>query len=216
MTEINSVMVKLCGLRRFEDIEYVNAVKPDFAGFILAKGYRRTVTPEFAAELVSALCPEIKSVGVFVDQSAEFVSQAAEKIGLYTVQLHGDEDEAYISRLRKLTSAKIWKAARVRTAGDVLKADSLGADMLVLDSFSENVNGGTGKVFNHEIIKNIRTVTPFLLAGGLNADNIEEALKILPAGCGVDLSSGIETDGFKDFQKIIKIMSMIRKGDKNV
>ncbi len=88
--------------------------------------------------------------------------------------------------------------------------------MLVLDSFSENANGGTGKVFNHEIIKNIRTVTPFLLAGGLNADNIEEALKILPAGCGVDLSSGIETDGVKDFQKIIKIMSMVRKGDKNV
>ncbi len=70
MTEINSVMIKLCGLRRFEDIEYVNAVKPDFTGFILAEGYRRTVTPEFAAKLVSALCHEIKPVGVFVDQSA--------------------------------------------------------------------------------------------------------------------------------------------------
>lgn len=210
------MMIKLCGLRRFEDIEYVNAVKPDFAGFILAEGYRRTVALEFAAELVSALRPEIKPVGVFVDQSEEFVSEAAEKIGLYAVQLHGDEDGAYISRLRELTSAKIWKAARVRTAADVLKVDGLGADMLVLDSFSENANGGTGKVFNHEIIRNVRTVTPFLLAGGLNADNIGEALKILPANCGVDLSSGIETDGVKDFQKIKQIMSIVRKGDKNV
>ncbi len=210
------MMIKLCGLRRFEDIEYVNAVKPDFAGFILAEGYRRTVDSDFAAELVSALNPEIKPVGVFVDQSAEFVSDAAEKVGLYAVQLHGDEDSAYISRLRGLTSAKIWKAARVRTAADVLKTDGLGADMLVLDSFSENANGGTGKVFNHEIIKNIRTVTPFLLAGGLNADNIGEALKILPANCGIDLSSGIETDGVKDFRKIKQIVSMVREGDKNV
>lgn len=210
------MMVKLCGLRRFEDIEYVNAVRPDFAGFILAEGYRRTVAPEFAAALVSALRPEIKPVGVFVDQSTEFVSEAAEKIGLYAVQLHGEEDGAYILRLRELTSAKIWKAARVRTVSDVLKADSLGADMLVLDSFSENANGGTGKVFNHEIIRNIRTATPFLLAGGLNADNIGEALKILPANCGVDLSSGIETDGVKDFQKIKQIVNMVREGDKNV
>lgn len=210
------MIIKLCGLRRIEDIEYINAVRPDFAGFILAEGYRRTVAPEFAAELVSALRPEIKPVGVFVDQSAEFVSGAAEKIGLYAVQLHGDEDGAYILRLRELTSAKIWKAARVRTVSDVLKADGLGADMLVLDSFSENANGGTGKVFNHEIIKNIRTVTPFLLAGGLNSHNIGEALKILPEGCGVDLSSGIETDGVKDFQKIKQIVSMVRKGDKNV
>lgn len=145
MNGINSVMIKLCGLRRFEDIKYVNAVKPDFAGFILADGYRRTVTPEFAAELVFALHPEIKPVGVFVDQSEEFVSRSADKIGLYAVQLHGDEDRNYIERLRKLTPAKIWKAVRVRTAEDVLNADSSGADMLVLDSFSENSNGGTGK-----------------------------------------------------------------------
>lgn len=216
MNGINSVMIKLCGLRRFEDIKYVNAVKPDFAGFILADGYRRTVTPEFAAELVFALHPEIKPVGVFVDQSEEFVSRSADKIGLYAVQLHGDEDRNYIERLRKLTPAKIWKAVRVRTAEDVLNADSSGADMLVLDSFSENSNGGTGKTFDREIISNIRTVTPFLLAGGLNADNIEKSLKILPAGCGVDLSSGIESNGVKDFRKIKQIINIVRKVDKNV
>ncbi len=210
------MMIKLCGLRRYEDIDYINAVKPDFAGFILAEGYRRTVSEELAAKLVSALCTEIKPVGVFIDRSAEYVSDAADKIGLYAVQLHGDEDVNYIKQLRELTSAKIWKAVRVKSADDILKADSLGADMLVLDSFSEKAKGGTGKTFDRDIIKNIRTATPFLLAGGLNVCNIGEAMKMLPNGCGVDLSSGIETDGVKDFNKIKQIMNIVRKVDKNV
>jgi len=210
------MIIKLCGLRRLEDIEYVNAVKPDFAGFILAEGYRRTVAPEFAAKLVSALCPEIKPVGVFVDQSEEFVSRTAAAVGLYAVQLHGGENAEYISRLRKLTDSKIWKAVRVRTDKDISEADGMGADMLVLDSFSEGANGGTGKTFNWKIIQSASVNTPYLLAGGLNTENIAEAVKLLPEHCGVDLSSGIETNGVKDLQKIKEIMNILGKGDRYV
>lgn len=210
------MLIKLCGMRRSEDIAYANASKPDFIGFILAEGYRRTISPEQAAELARLLNDGIKPVGVFVDQPAEFVAEAAEKIGLYAVQLHGNENREYISRLRKLTDAKIWKAARVRTEKDILLADHCGADMLVLDSFSPDANGGTGKIADWELIKNAKTVTPYLLAGGIDINNISEAMEILPPNCGIDISSGIETDGVKDPDKIKAIMHILRKVDKNV
>ena len=210
------MMIKLCGMRRSEDIEYVNAEKPDFIGFILAEGYRRTISAEQAAELAASLDSGIKPVGVFIDQPVEFLGSAAEKIGLYAVQLHGNEDREYISRLRKFTSAKIWKAARVRTAEDIHKADSCGADMLVLDSFSPNANGGTGKTADWELIKKAKTFTPYLLAGGIDINNIEQAMEILPPNCGIDVSSGIETNGVKDLGKIKAIMNIVRKVDKYV
>ncbi|MCH5192354.1 MAG: phosphoribosylanthranilate isomerase [Oscillospiraceae bacterium] len=210
------MLIKLCGMRRPQDIGYANDAKPDFIGFILAEGYRRTISAEQAAELAASLQSEIKAVGVFIDQSPEFLAETAEKIGLYAVQLHGNEDADYISRLRMLTKAKIWKAARVQTAEDIHHADSLGADMLVLDSFSPDANGGTGKVADWELIKSVRTNTPYLLAGGIDINNIEQAIKILPPGCGIDISGGTETDGVKDPDKIKAIMNIVRKVDKDV
>lgn len=207
-------MIKLCGIRRTEDIEYVNEVNPDFIGFILAEGYRRTVSPEFAAVLMKGLRCGAKAVGVFVDQPVEFVSEAVKKIGLYAVQLHGNENPDYIAELRKHTSAKIWKAARVRCREDIFRADKSGADMLVLDSFSESAAGGTGKTADWELIKSTPTDLPYLLAGGIDINNISEAMKILPEGCGIDVSSGIETDGVKDLSKIKAIMKIVRKVDK--
>ena len=203
--------IKLCGMRRPEDIGYANEARPDFIGFILAEGYRRTISAEQASELASSLQSGIKTVGVFIDQSPEFLAEAVKKIGLYAVQLHGNEDAEYISRLRKLTGAKVWKAARVRTAEDIHQADSLGADMLVLDSFSPDAHGGTGKTADWELIKSVKTTTPYLLAGGIDINNIEQAIKILPEGCGIDVSSGTETDGVKDPDKIKAIMNIVRK-----
>ena len=210
------MIIKLCGMRRPEDIGYVNQAKPDFIGFILAEGYRRTISVEQAAKLASSLDSGIKPVGVFIDQPPEFLGSAVERIGLYAVQLHGNEDSEYISRLRNLTSAKIWKAARVRTEEDIRQADSIGADMLVLDSFSPDAHGGTGKTADWELIKSVKTVTPYLLAGGIDINNIEEAMKILRSGCGIDVSSGIETDGIKDLGKIKAILNIVRKVDKYV
>lgn len=210
------MIIKLCGMRRPEDIEYVNAEKPDFIGFILAEGYRRTISPEQAAKLAASLDMGIKPVGVFIDQPVEFLAEAAESIGLYAVQLHGNEDGEYISRLRGLTGAKIWKAARVRTAEDIEKADHCGADMLVLDSFSPDANGGTGKTADWDLIKSVKISTPYLLAGGIDISNIQQAMEILPPGCGIDVSSGIETGGVKDLNKIKAIMNIVRKVDENV
>ena len=210
------MIIKLCGMRRPEDIGYVNQTKPDFIGFILAEGYRRTISVEQASELAASLEKDIKPVGVFIDQPAEFLAEAAEKIGLYAVQLHGNEDSEYISRLRKLTNVQIWKAARVRTAEDIQRADSCGADMLVLDSFSPDANGGTGKTADWNLIQSVETSTPYLLAGGIDINNISQAMEILPPNCGIDVSSGIETDGVKDFHKIKAIMNIVRKVDKNV
>lgn len=207
------MMIKLCGMRRPEDIGYANDAKPDFVGFILAEGYRRTISVERAAELAALLENGIKPVGVFIDQPVEFLGSAAERIGLHAVQLHGNEDSEYISRLRKLTDAKIWKAARVRTAEDIHKADHCGADMLVLDSFSPDAAGGTGKTADWDLIKSTEISTPYLLAGGIDVNNISEAMGILPPNCGIDISSGIETDGVKDFRKIKAIMSILRKVD---
>ena len=207
------MIIKLCGMRRHEDIEYVNEAKPDFIGFILAEGYRRTISVEQAAELASSLQSEIKTVGVFIDQPPELLAEAAEKIGLYAVQLHGNEDAGYISCLRKLTTAQIWKAARVQTAENIHRADLCGADMLVLDSFSPDANGGTGKTADWELIKSVKTNTPYLLAGGIDINNIEQAIEILPESCGIDVSSGTETDGVKDPDKIKAIMKIVRKVD---
>ena len=210
------MLIKLCGMRRPEDIEYVNMEKPDFVGFILADGYRRTISAEQAAKLASSLDSEIKPVGVFIDQPPELLAEAVKKIGLYAVQLHGNEDAGYISHLRKLTKAQIWKAARVQTAEDIHRADLCGADMLVLDSFSPNANGGTGKTADWELIKSVRTNIPYLLAGGIDINNIKQAIKILPVDCGIDVSSGTETDGVKDPDKIKAIMNIVRKVDKDV
>ncbi len=208
------MMIKLCGLRRPEDIAYINEAKPDFAGFILAEGYRRTISPETAEMLAKQLDHSVKAVGVFIDQPVKFVAEVAEKAGFYAVQLQGNEDAEYISELKKISDMKIWKAVRVQTAEDIHKAESCGADMLVLDSYSKGANGGTGKTADWELIRNTVISMPYLLAGGINIDNISEAMKISP--CGVDISGGTETDGVKDPAKIQAIMNLVRKVDKNV
>lgn len=208
------MMIKLCGLRRPEDIAYINEAKPDFAGFILAEGYRRTIFPETAEMLAKQLDPEVKAVGVFIDQPVEFVAETAAKAGFYAVQLQGNEDGEYISKLRKISDVKIWKAVRVQSTADISAAEKLGADMLVLDSYSPNANGGTGKTADWELIRRTKISMPYLLAGGINADNISEAMEISPYG--VDISGGTETDGVKDPAKIQAIMRSVRKVDKNV
>ncbi len=208
------MMIKLCGLRREEDISYINEAKPDLAGFILAEGYRRTISPETAEMLAKQLDPSVKAVGVFIDQPVGSVAETAAKAGFYAVQLQGSEDAEYISALRKISDVKIWKAVRVQTAADISAAEKLGADMLVLDSYSPSANGGTGKTADWELIRRTKISMPYLLAGGINADNISEAMKISPYG--VDISGGTETDGVKDPAKIKAIMNLVRKVDKNV
>ena len=200
-----SLKIKLCGMRRPEDIEYINSFPPDYAGFILSPGFRRSIDRETFLRLVSLLRSSISPVGVFVDEPIENVVEFAPKLSV--IQLHGGENEEYIRRLRGLIPAdcEIWKAVRVKSEDDILKADRLPADKLLLDAFSENSVGGTGKTADWDLIGKTRISKPFFAAGGITAANFREAAERL-SPYGIDLSGGIETGGAKDLLKIREIM----------
>ena len=195
--------IKICGLKRLQDIEYVNELLPDFIGFVFA-GTKRRITDEKAA-----LNPEIKSVGVFVNDTLEHISFLANNNIIDIIQLHGDEDRKYIADLRKLTDKKIIKAVRVKDSMSVQEAKELNADYLLLDTYSNSGEyGGTGKTFNREYIP--KNIGNYFLAGGLNAENLKEIIKDTNP-YAVDLSSGVETDGFKDREKIKKVIEIVRQ-----
>lgn len=197
--------IKLCGLSRPCDIEAVNEAKPEYIGFVFAPS-RRQVTPEQARELKSLLSPEIKAVGVFVNESMEQIAALLETGTIDIAQLHGQETEADIQRLRQLVPyAAIIKAIRVTCPEDVLQWQDSAANFLLLD----NGTGGTGKSFNWKLIP--PDCKPFFLAGGLHRDNILEAIDTAHP-YAVDLSSGIETVGLKDKEKILEIVRIVRNG----
>lgn len=202
--------IKFCGIKRHEDIQYMNKYKPDYAGFVFA-GEKRRITPEKAAELAEGLAAGIKKVGVFVNDSSKNIEYTVKLAGLDAVQLHGDEDEEYIVELKKLLpDTEIWKAVRVKDSKNVVNALTLSADMLLFDSFSSGEYGGTGKIANIELIKRIKINRPFFIAGGIDSENIVYIVKEL-SPYGVDISSGIETGGVKDESKIKSIMKTVNK-----
>lgn len=197
--------IKICGLKRLEDIYAVNEYKPDYIGFVFAHK-KRLVSPELAYELKQHLNSSIKAVGVFVNAEIDFILKLVESGTIDIIQLHGDEDNAYISKLRTKTSVPIIKAIRVKSAEDILAGESIQCDYLLLDTYADNAYGGTGKAFDWSIIPKINK--PFFLAGGLSIKNIASAAEVNPY-C-LDISSGVETDGFKDKTKIAQIIKTIR------
>lgn len=198
--------IKFCGLKREADIEAANALKPDFIGFVFAKDSRRYISPENAAVLKSRLSPEISAVGVFVNERPESIASLLDKGVIDLAQLHGDEDEAYISRLKELTGKPVIKAFRISSASEAVKASASSADMILLDSGT-----GSGKTFNWQLIKEIRR--PYFLAGGLDSENAGDAVRLLHPWA-VDVSSGIETDGLKDIEKMAAFAAAVRKAFK--
>lgn len=203
--------LKLCGIRRPEDISYVNAFPPDYIGFVFARS-KRQVTAEAAAELTQKLRHDIQTVGVFVNEPLENLLHIALTARLDILQLHGDEDDAYIATLRQYTGLPVWKAVRVTDAESLQRADNLAVDRLLLDSFSTASYGGTGKTANWAVIQTARPCKPFFLAGGLTVDNLKEAIGAVHPD-GVDLSGGIETDGYKDKEKIKAVVERVRQID---
>ena len=203
--------LKICGLYRPCDVEYVNQAQPDYCGFIINfPQSHRNVTPEQAWELRAGLSRCVRPVGVFVDSPAETVAELLNDGTLAAAQLHGHEDEAYIARLRSLTHGhpmwfgyEIWKAFKIRGLADLDAANASTADMILLD------NGyGTGETFDWSLTGGIKR--PFLLAGGLTPENIPDAIRQLhPAG--LDISSGVETDRKKDLNKILAAVAAARK-----
>jgi phosphoribosylanthranilate isomerase len=196
--------IKICGLYRDIDIDYVNEAGADYAGFILnfPKSHRN-LTPEGAAALRARLAPGIRAVGVFVDQPFETVLAAAETAALDVIQLHGREDDGYIAALRKLTGCEIWKAFKIRSNADLAAAEHSAADAVLLD------NGyGTGEAFDWSLAADFKR--PFLLAGGLTPENIPAAIETMHPLL-VDISSGVETDKIKDRTKILAAVKAARE-----
>lgn len=203
--------IKICGIRREEDVRYLNKTMPDYAGFIFADT-KRKVTEDQAALLRRQLDPRIQVFGVFVNTPVETVAAFAAKRIIDVIQLHGDETEEYIRVLHGMTEAPIIKAVRVKTPEDILLADRLPVEHLLLDTYQRGQYGGTGETFSWELIPE-ELEHSYLLAGGLEAGNIHQALStVKDKGCciGVDVSGGVETDGVKDKEKIKQIIKKVR------
>ncbi|MDE6732910.1 MAG: phosphoribosylanthranilate isomerase [Oscillospiraceae bacterium] len=200
------VKIKLCGMFRDCDIDFVNEAKPDYIGFIVMfPKSHRNIDLETALRLKKRLSPEIKSVAVSVDAPVEALAEFAETGAAELLQLHGSEDAAYIARLRELTDAPIIKAVRVGSFADIEAAQALDADFLLLDSGT-----GSGKAFDHSLIDRERITKPFFLAGGLTPENVRAAaLEFKPYA--VDMSSGIETDRLKDREKMLAAVRAVRE-----
>lgn len=196
--------IKVCGIRRFEDIEIINKYRPDYIGFIFADT-KRYVSPELAGELSKKLNRDTKTVGVFVNAPLETVKGTVKTAGLDVVQLHGGEDEEYIASLGGV--CEIWKAVRVRDGEDI--HDVKGVSRILLDKYVENEYGGTGKRFDWSRMGKIMTDKPLILAGGLTKENVRRGIKIFNPVC-VDVSSAVETDGFKDEIKIREFIETVR------
>ncbi|MBO4494768.1 MAG: phosphoribosylanthranilate isomerase [Clostridiales bacterium] len=199
------MIVKFCGMQRKEDIDAVNEIKPDLAGFILVPGRRRYVEPKTLEELKAELDPAIRAVGVFIDEEISVVTDLLKRGIIDIAQLHGNESSEYIRELKKTTGAKVIKAIGIHDDSDLQKVEECEADMVLLDS----PGGGTGETFNWRRLQEVKR--PFILAGGLNTENIEEAIRTIHP-YGVDVSSGIETDGKKDAEKMRSFMEIARKG----
>lgn len=197
--------IKICGLTRQEDVDIVNNYCPDYIGFVFAKS-RRRVSFDHACYLKSSLNSNIKTAGVFVNQPILFIVELVRQGIVDVVQLHGDENEEYINNLKQRVNCPVIKAVRVNSTEQILKAQKLPCDMLLLDSYQSGKSGGTGKTFDHSLIPPLKK--PYFLAGGLNSKNIRDViLKYRPFG--VDISSGVETNGIKDKNKIKQVIQTV-------
>lgn len=197
--------IKICGCKRKEDIALVNKFLPDYVGFVFADSKRR-VSDELAKELKAMLSKEIQSVGVFVNEPINHILSLCEQGIIDVIQLHGEETEDYIKILKQKVSQPVIKAIRVVSKEQIEKADELSCDYLLLDTYQKDSYGGSGVVFDWGMIPRLKK--PYFLAGGLNINNMKEAV----SECnpyGLDISSGVEVDGFKDDVKIREIMNLL-------
>lgn len=201
------------------DIEYANRVKPDFVGFIFANT-RRKISPAQAKQFREVLDAEIPAVGVFVNEDIPVIASLVQDGCIDMIQLHGEEDADYIRRLREICDVPVIKAVKVQTVEQIRQAAALPVDYLLLDTYRKGVLGGTGEAFDWELLREAKAAAgdtaegelfgkPYFLAGGLHAGNLREAAAL--GSYGLDISSGIETDGSKDFTKMVEVMELVRK-----
>ena len=214
--------VKMCGISKVETIPAVVEAKPDYMGLVFAPS-KRQVTVDQAKILVEELNrgyaqkygsdtehdknDTIKTVGVFVNETVDNLITIANEANLDAVQLHGDEDEAFIQSLKERTNVEVWKAVQIRTAADVEKWIDSSADMLLFDAYHKDERGGTGEVFDWSSLDAFER--PFMLAGGIDSTNVARAIRTVRP-YGIDISSGIETNGVKDDEKITAFTKIVK------
>lgn len=214
--------VKMCGISKVETISAVVEAKPDYMGLVFAPS-KRQVTVDQAKTLVEELHKqytkrynngteqsnndEIKTVGVFVNETLDNLVTIAKETNLDAVQLHGDEDEAFIQSLKERTNVEVWKAVQIRSAADAEAWIDSSADMLLFDAYHKDERGGTGEVFDWSCLNEFER--PFMLAGGIDSTNVARAIRTVRP-YGIDISSGIETDGVKDDEKITAFTKLVR------
>ena len=224
-----TLKVKMCGISKVETIPAVVEAKPDYMGLVFAPS-KRQVTVDQAKTLVEELHKqyasrynsgagqsnddveqsnndEIKTVGVFVNETLENLVTIAKEINLDAVQLHGDEDEAFIQSLKGRTNVEVWKAVQIRSAADAEAWIDSSADMLLFDAYHKDERGGTGEVFDWSCLDEFER--PFMLAGGIDSTNVAHAIRTVRP-YGIDISSGIETEGVKDNEKITAFTNIVR------
>ena len=197
--------LKFCGMRREADILAANACRPDYIGFVFAAGARRAVSPETARELRAKADSRILAVGVFADQSPAYIADAAAKVPLDVIQLHGSESETVVEEIRQCTGKPVWRAFQVTAPAVLTAAATTGADGILLDS-----GKGSGKTFAWEWLRDFSR--PYMLTGGLDTENVGEAIRTLSPR-GVDVSSALETDGQKDPEKMRAFAEAVRRAD---
>ena len=196
--------LKICGLKRLEDIIAVNRHGADYAGFVFFEKSKRYVDPYKANELISLLRADIKPVGVFMDEPLDNVVRIARISGVELVQLHGHESEEYVEYVKRTLDRPVIKAYKASEEGALEKALNSNADYVMIDS-----GAGSGKKFDWSILKDFKR--DYFLAGGLDPESVGEAIRMLEP-FAVDVSSGVETDGIKDEKKIAEFIEAVRYG----
>ena len=207
--------VKMCGISKVETIPAIVDAKPDYMGLVFAPS-KRQVTVEQAKILIEELHKQcinhydikvVKTVGVFVNETLDNLVRIADTANLDAVQLHGDEDEAFIQSLKERTNVEVWKAIQIRTAADTEKWIDSSAEMLLFDAYHKDERGGTGEVFDWSSLDAFER--PFMLAGGIDSTNVARAIRTVRP-YGIDISSGIETNGVKDDEEITAFTKIVK------
>ena len=201
--------IKFCGIRRLEDVAAVNLCQPDYMGMILSGGFRRSISQEQAQRLVQEKSDAIAAVGVFVNESSEIICRMAEQLHLQVIQLHGKESAEQIQTLQQKTGLPVWKALRIGTLEELEAAGTNPADCLILEGKTGAGIGGTGVCADWELLARHSWNRSFFLAGGLQPENVLEAIATV-SPTGVDFSSGIEEDGVKSLRRMKQLMTLIR------
>ena len=196
------IKIKICGITRFVDIEYLNKLRPDYAGFIFAKS-KRQITMAHASTLIENLRADIKKVGVFVDEDPATVLAIAENLKLQVLQFHGHEDQEYINKFKEY---EIWKALKISSITSISEMKNYNCAKFLLD----NCISGSGKSFKWDLIEKKVNDSSIMLAGGLTSENVERGIMKL-APYGVDVSSGVESDGFKNYALIKEFIRKVRE-----